>query len=197
MVWNDTTLGGGLAAGGGGASLVFPKPVWQTGPGVPNDSFRHVPDLSLASSPDHDGYYVYTGGSMQIYGGTSIGAPTMAGIVTLLNQYLVSTGAQKQAGLGNINPTLYRMAQNSPGAFHDVTAGNNSVPCVIGSPNCTTGTIGYNAGPRIRPSQRSGLSGCLSTLSISGPAKPPTASAVVPSLIRLKSRASFPRQSRL
>ena len=73
-------------------------------------------------------------------------APTMAGIVTLLNQYLVSSGAQKQAGLGNINPTLYRMAQSSPGVFHDIMAGNNSVPCVIGSPNCTTGTIGYNAG---------------------------------------------------
>ncbi len=146
MVWNDTGLGGGLAAGGGGASTFFSKPVWQTGPGVPNDAFRHIPDLSLASSPDHDGYYVYTGGSLQVYGGTSVAAPTMAGILALLNQYLVSSGAQKQAGLGNINPTLYRMAQTSPAAFHDISAGNNSVPCVIGSPDCTAGSIGYNAG---------------------------------------------------
>ena len=146
MVWNDTGRGGGLAAGGGGASSFFSKPVWQTGPGVPNDAFRHIPDLSLASSPDHDGYYVYTGGSLQVYGGTSVAAPAMAGILTLLNQYLVSSGAQKQAGLGNINPTLYRMAQTSPAAFHDIRAGNNSVPCVAGSPNCNTGSIGYNAG---------------------------------------------------
>ncbi len=183
MVWNDTSLGGGLAAGGGGVSIFFPKPVWQTGPGVPNNSFRNVPDLSLASSPDHDGYFVYTGGSLQIYGGTSMAAPTMAGIVTLLNQYLVSTGAQQQAGLGNINPTLYRMAQNSPGAFHRVPVGDNSVPCVIGSPDCTTGTIGYNAGPSY--DQASGL-GSPDAYNLvhqwNSKVNLPTASAVVPSI---------------
>ncbi len=160
MAWNDTNLGGGLAATGGGTSLFFPQPVWQTGPGVPTTGFRNVPDLALAASPDHDGYFVYTSGSMQIYGGTSFAAPEMAGIVTLLNQYLVSSGAQKQPGLGNINPTLYRMAakQNgvsSPAAFHDVTVGSNIVPCVPGSPEivtlvaevseCTTGALGYDA----------------------------------------------------
>jgi uncharacterized protein (TIGR03437 family) len=181
MVWNDTNLGGGLAAGGGGASIFFPKPGWQTGPGVPNNSFRNVPDLSIASSPDHDGYFVYTGGSLQIYGGTSMAAPTMAGIVTLLNEYLVSTGAQQQAGLGNINPTLYRMAQNSPGAFHDVTVGNNSVPCVIGSPNCNTGSFGYNAAPSY--DQASGLgSPDAYNFVHQWSSQAPTASAVVPSI---------------
>jgi len=181
MVWNDTSLGFGLAAGGGGTSVVFSKPVWQTGPGVPNDSFRHVPDLSIASSPDHDGYVVYTGGSPQIYGGTSVAAPTMAGILTLLNQYLVSSGAQKQAGLANINPTLYRMAENSPGVFHDTTVGNNSVPCVIGSPNCTSGTIGYNAGPGY--DQASGLGSPDAYNFIhQWTNQAPTASAVVPSI---------------
>ncbi len=180
MVWNDTSVGGGLAAGGGGASSIFAKPVWQAGPGVPNDSFRHVPDLSIASSPDHDGYYVYTGGSLQIYGGTSMAAPTMAGIVALLNEYLVSGGAQV-AGLGNINPTLYRMAQNTPGIFHDITSGNNSVPCVIGSPNCTTGTIGYNAGPRY--DQASGLgSPDAYNFVHQWSSQAPTAAAVVPSI---------------
>jgi uncharacterized protein (TIGR03437 family) len=180
-VWNDTSLGGGLAAGGGGASMFFPKPVWQTGPGVPNDSFRHVPDLSIASSPDHDGYYVYTGGQLQIYGGTSMAAPTMAGIVTLLNQYLVSAGAQKQAGLGNINPTLYRLGQSSPEVFHDITVGNNSVPCVIGSPDCTTGSIGYNAGTAY--DQASGLGSPDAFKFVhQWTSQAPTASAVVPSI---------------
>jgi len=181
MVWNDTGYGAGLAAGGGGASIFFPKPLWQTGPGVPNDSFRHVPDLSIASSNEHDGYYVYTGGSMQIYGGTSLAAPTMAGIVTLLNQYLVSSGVQKQAGSGNINPTLYRMAENSPGVFHDVTVGNNIVPCVIGSPDCSTGTMGYSAGPKY--DQASGLgSPDAYNFVHQWTSQAPTSTAVVPSI---------------
>jgi len=143
--WNDSAVYGELLATGGGASAYFPQPVWQTGIGVPNDGARHVPDLAVSGSADHDGYYVFTGGSANYYGGTSVAAPTMAGIFTLLNQYLVSTGIQKQAGLANVNPTLYRMAQSSPAAFHKVTQGNNIVPCAVGSPNCATGTLGYNA----------------------------------------------------
>jgi uncharacterized protein (TIGR03437 family) len=146
-VWNDTEPGFGLAAGGGGTSLFYPKPVWQTGPGVPSNSYRNVPDISLASSPDHDGYYVFTGNKLQIYGGTSFAAPTMAGIVTLLNQYLVSTGAQAQPGLANINPRLYRLAKTTSGVFHDTTVGNNDLPCVIGSPDCATGSFGFSAAP--------------------------------------------------
>ena len=56
------------------------------------------------------------------------------------------------AGLGNINPTLYTLATNSTtyaSAFHDITAGNNIVPCTPNTTNCpTSGTpqIGYAAG---------------------------------------------------
>jgi hypothetical protein len=65
MAWNDTTyaiqLGGGLSAGGGGASILFPKPTWQSGvAGIPNDGARDVPDVSLNASADHDGYLVCT-----------------------------------------------------------------------------------------------------------------------------------------
>lgn len=191
MVWNDTSAGVGLAASGGGTSLFFPKPVWQTGPGVPNNNFRNVPDLSIAASADHDGYYVYTGGSLQIYGGTSFAAPIMAGTVTLLNHYLVSSGAQPQAGLGNINPTLYRMAQSATGAFHDVSTGNNRVPCVIGSPaivsltgevtQCTTGAIGYNAAPAYDLASGLGSPDVYNFVH-QWSSQAPTASAVVPSI---------------
>jgi len=146
-VWNDTELGGGFAAGGGGTSILFPKPVWQNGPGVPGNTYRNVPDVSIAASADHDGYFVYTGHSFQPYGGTSIAAPTMAGIITLLNHYLVSTGEQTQPGVANINPELYRLAKNTNGVFHDITVGNNDLPCVNGSPNCVNGSFGYSAGP--------------------------------------------------
>ena len=149
MVWNDTIVERQIAAGGGGASQVFFKPVWQIGTGVPTDGVRDVPDVSFNASSYHDATYVYTGGAAGYYGGTSLGAPAMAGIVTLLNQYLVSTGIQSQPGLANINPTIYRLAQSSSGplAFHDVKTGSNALACVVGSPNCSSGTLGYNAVP--------------------------------------------------
>jgi subtilase family serine protease len=43
-VWNDTALINELDGGGGGASAIYPKPLWQTGPGVPNDGARDLPD---------------------------------------------------------------------------------------------------------------------------------------------------------
>jgi uncharacterized protein (TIGR03437 family) len=147
MVWNDSVEDQQISAGGGGASLVFFKPVWQAGPGVPNDGVRDVPDVAFNASNNHDYSFVYTNGSGAYYGGTSMGAPTMSAIVTLLNQYLVSTALQGQAGVANINPAIYRLAQSSSGVFHDVTTGNNAVACVAGSPDCPQGTFGYNAVP--------------------------------------------------
>jgi uncharacterized protein (TIGR03437 family) len=146
VVWNETSLGGGLGAGGGGASIAFPQPAWQTTGGVPNDGARHVPDLAFSAALSHDGYYLYSQGGSGPVGGTSAATPTMAGVVALLNQYLVSNGIQRAPGLGNINPTLYRLGQ-TPGVFHDVTGGNNMVPCVPGSPDCNNGSLGYSAGP--------------------------------------------------
>ncbi len=58
MVWNDSLALGALWAGGGGTSIYFPKPAWQAGPGVPNDNARDLPDVALAASFFHDGYYV-------------------------------------------------------------------------------------------------------------------------------------------
>jgi subtilase family serine protease len=147
MAWNDMATRTDLAASGGGASIFYSKPAWQTGPGVPADGARDVPDVSLSASPDHDGYLFYTGGTMQVVGGTSVSTPVFAGIVSLLNQYLVSKGVQATAGLGNINPTLYHLAASSNAIFHDVTLGNNIVPCTIGSPDCAGGSLGFSAGP--------------------------------------------------
>jgi uncharacterized protein (TIGR03437 family) len=145
--WNDTVERNGLSSSGGGVSVFYTKPSWQSAPGVPADGARDVPDVSFSASPDHDGYLVVISGKVGIIGGTSASTPVFAGIVTLLNQYLVNTGAQTKAGLGNINPTLYGLARNSPSVFHDITVGNNIVPCKAGSPNCSNGTMGYSAGP--------------------------------------------------
>jgi subtilase family serine protease len=155
--WNETTASGGLDAGGaagGGASGFFSKPAWQVGLGVPNDSSRDVPDVSLNAAAMHDGYVVCSQGSCtngflssngqpNVFGGTSFVAPSLAGILAMVEQHL-GTGA-----LGNIGPTLYGLA-NGPTAssiFHDVITGNISVPCSQGTPNCPNGgAIGYNAG---------------------------------------------------
>ena len=138
----------GFASGGGGASWYFSKPSWQTGRGVPDRDCRYVPDVSLTASWFHDPYALITGGNFEPNGGTSASAPTFAGMVALLNQYLMSIDAQSSPGLGNINPMLYALASVAPAAFHDITVGDNVIPCVMDSTqDCATGSFGYPAAP--------------------------------------------------
>jgi subtilase family serine protease len=150
--WNDTTLslqlGGTIASSGGGLSAIYKKPAWQTGPGVPNDGARDVPDIALTASPIEDPYVIVSGGEVLTVGGTSASAPSFAGMLALLNQYLVQNKVQTKSGLGNINPTLYSMAASGKsGVFHDITTGNNIVPCQPLTANCVNGQFGYSAGP--------------------------------------------------
>ena len=135
-----------------------------------------MPDISLNASPYHDPYLyctqVQTVGSGGAYvsscqatsfrisdpgqsddggltaaGGTSFAAPSFAGMLSVIEQKMGAT-----LGLGNINPALYSLAANGTtyaSAFHDITTGNNQVPCATGSPNCPTSgnmIIGYTAG---------------------------------------------------
>ena len=158
VAWNDTLAVSVLSASGGGASVLFSKPSWQTGDGVPADGQRDVPDISLAGSPNHDAYLLCaddassaTGpctngfrdstGGLNAAGGTSFGAPAFAGIVAILNQ---KTGGRQ----GNVNPTLYALAAANVDAFHDITTGDNIVPCGAGTFDCPSGGVfGYSAGP--------------------------------------------------
>jgi phosphodiesterase/alkaline phosphatase D-like protein len=153
--WNDneTTEPG---ASGGGASIDFFKPSWQVGLGVPNDNARDVPDVAFAASPLYAGYVIAVNGQLTtlatgpdgafVVGGTSGAAPLFAGIVALLNEYLAAS-LPAQPGQGNINPTLYSLAQTSTDVFHDITQGNNLWYCAFGSPDCIGQLIGYYAGP--------------------------------------------------
>lgn len=145
--WNDSAALNYLAAGGGGASLMFPKPPWQAGPGVPNDNARDEPDVSLAASILSYPYLFVVDGQELTGGGTSAASPLFAGIVALFNQYLVANGTLTQPGLGNINPALYRLAQSVTSGFHDITTGNNAVPCAQSTTGCVGGFVGYSAGP--------------------------------------------------
>ncbi len=151
----------------------FPKPSWQTVTVSGISGVRMSPDISFFASPNFPGYVFCTPLSeissstsstsscnvsitdavdthLSIIGGTSASAPVFAGIVTLLNQYLVGTSSN---GLGNVNPMLYQLAASSPSAFHQVTSGDNNAYCSIGTPagqlpalQCpNTGVIGYSA----------------------------------------------------
>jgi len=148
-----------LFASSGGASTLYSKPSWQSGPGVPNDKQRDLPDVSLAAAAGHDGYLIcqegicLTDGSGQlvnaeIVGGTSAGAPSFAAIMALVVQ---KTGSRQ----GQANFVLYPMAaaQNAANCngsvaggvqaqcvFNDITQGNNNVPGQTG----TTAGAGYD-----------------------------------------------------
>jgi len=165
--WNDDAASiaanNTFSASGGGASAFFSKPGWQTGNGVPADGKRDVPDISVNASADHDGYLVCSeddgsggiaatctngfrdapGGNLDVVGGTSAAAPTFTAILALINQFV---GNAPPTGLAPVNPMLYKLAAGSPSAFHDVTAGNNMVPCKTSTPNCTSTTMGFSAG---------------------------------------------------
>jgi subtilase family serine protease len=145
-VWNNTGPNG-LLASGGGTSIYFPKPAWQIAPGVPSDNARDVPDISFSAGGTQSHYFVINANGIVGTGGTSASSPSFAGVVALLNHYQVSQGFQAQPGLGNINPDLYRLARITTDVFHDITQGDNIVPCTMGSPDCAGGTLGFTAGP--------------------------------------------------
>jgi subtilase family serine protease len=140
----------------------YAKPSWQTGPGVPADGKRDLPDVSMFAGDGFAGSFFIvcekdldtnnapcgfnadantnTGFDFQAFGGTSISTQTFAGVMALVNQ--------KSGRQGNVNPTLYSLAaaqsasacnSSAPAAncvFNDVTVGTIAAPCVKGSPDC-------------------------------------------------------------
>jgi hypothetical protein len=136
-----------------------PKPSFQAGvPGIPNDGVRDQPDISLFASTGFWGsFYVFClsdvaqGGQActsdhQIVvmgaGGTSFGAPAMAGIQALINQkfgkqgdanfgYYALAGQQfQQQGAAACNASQSNGTLPSAACiFHDVTQGDIDIPC--------------------------------------------------------------------
>lgn len=116
----------GWSGSGGGLSVVFSRPSWQTGTGVgtgqATGTMRLTPDVAAAADPNHGADY-YFQGNPQTVGGTSWAAPTWAGFVALFNQ-------SKSTTLGFLNPKLYPLATT---VMHDITSGSN------GAYSCTAG----------------------------------------------------------
>lgn len=109
----------GWAGSGGGASIFFTRPVWQTGTGVPAGKMRLVPDVSLVADPGTGAFLILNGQGVQI-GGTSWSAPVWAGFCALINEARVKAG---KAALGFLNPQLYPLGDGP--CFRDITTGTN------------------------------------------------------------------------
>src|ERR1019366_6311531 len=114
-VWNDTPRVNGFSAGGGGASILFPKPYWQTGPGVPNDKARDIPDISLTASANNVFHDITTGDNAVR---CALGTPNC---VEGLVGYPAGPGYDLATGLGSID------AYNLVTQWNTGTASTNTV----------------------------------------------------------------------
>jgi subtilase family serine protease len=135
----ETAWNQGAAGSGGGFSDLYARPAYQQGvPGV--GSMRGVPDVA-GDAGEQGGITLGTigaGGKFLIAAtaGTSAATPLWGGLMALADQYA-------HRDLGSVNPALYRIARGSAyhQAFHDITAGDNSM---------SWGTVtftGYQAAP--------------------------------------------------
>jgi len=120
--WSDARQGVGS---GGGLSLVFARPAYQTGPGVANiysNGMRQVPDVASDADPA-TGYAIYAPGDKDVpqwaqVGGTSAAAPVWAAFCALIDNALGHN-------IGFLNPTLYKLGAGRSSPYHDITSGNN------------------------------------------------------------------------
>jgi len=128
VVWDDLSSGSG--ATGGGVSVTFPRPGFQSAANVPTapNGFvgRGVPDVAGDADPS-TGYSLWVDGEAVVLGGTSAVAPLWAALVARLNAAL---GRE----LGDPHALFY--AQGASGGFSEITQGSNG---------------GYSAGPGWNP----------------------------------------------
>lgn len=151
----------------------YAKPAWQYLYGNPGDSVRDLPDVSLFASNgawNHDYIFCWSdtaaGGAActgspsgwSQAGGTSFGAPIMAGIQALINQrtssrwgdpnYLYYQAAASEYGANGSTSCNSSQGKNAGSAciFYDVTAGDMDMPCntTVTANNCylPSGTYG-------------------------------------------------------
>jgi kumamolisin len=104
---------------GGGKSVFFNRPAWQTGPGVPAGTERLVPDVSAVGDPNTGALVILQGQSLT-FAGTSLSAPIWAGFCALINEARTKAG---KPALPFLNPLIYPLIGSAN--FRDVASGNN------------------------------------------------------------------------
>ncbi len=119
--WGSVASSGASGASGGGISIIFNRPAWQTGAGVPAGTMRLVPDVAAVGDPSTGGLIVLNGRNATI-GGTSLATPIWAAWCALINQARANAG---KSPLGALNPRLYPLAGTA--AFRDITSGGNTL----------------------------------------------------------------------
>lgn len=118
--WNDA-----FGASGGGYSILYTRPSYQQG--AVHNTQRAIPDLSFDADVNGGVLVAWSGGpggphAVYIFGGTSVGSPSMAGEIALVNQAF-------RHRLGKLNVALY-LSLNIIGTyqtvFHDIVVGTNT-----------------------------------------------------------------------
>lgn len=115
QVANETAWTGS----GGGKSIFFDRPRWQSGTGVPAGTERLVPDVSLVADPNTGAFLVLHNQVTQI-GGTSWSAPVWAGFCAMMNEARATAG---KPPLPFLNPLIYPLMGSA--CFRDIQAGTN------------------------------------------------------------------------
>jgi hypothetical protein len=124
-VWNHGIL---LGETGGAPSTIELEPSWQNG--FQNTGFRGTADVAFDADP-FTGVSIYDSykepGWLNGVGGTSLSAPSWAGIIALANQGRVAGGA---GTLSNLPADIYSLSASD---FHDITVGkNNKYSAMVG-----------------------------------------------------------------
>jgi len=118
-VYDGLTRETAWSTGGGGVSTTYGKPAYQS---ALTTSTRSIPDVACLADPN-TGVLFIVNGQFQIIGGTSVAAPTIAGLLASINCTTF------------INPLLYQVPSS---CFHDILTGSNgSYTAHSGYDSCT------------------------------------------------------------
>jgi hypothetical protein len=124
--WGNGASSYSQGGSGGGISQYVAQPAYQKGVVTQTSAYRAVPDVAFDADPS-SGVAVYDSWDSSSapwfrVGGTSLAAPSWAGIIAIANQGRALAGLGTLDGPSQTLPMLYALPA---GDFHDITTGNN------------------------------------------------------------------------
>ena len=110
---------------GGGTSAYETEPAYQDG--VAGTAGRSIPDVSSDANPStgvavYDSYNGTSATPWEQVGGTSVAAPTWAGLIAIADAARVAAGHPTLNGESETLPAIYSIPS---GDYHDITTGGN------------------------------------------------------------------------